>query len=88
MKTEQARNYRNWTTADEARTLSALLWTEVRASSKASADYWEIEDTKAIRVHVRPRRAKFTPSLKTTYPGSDNKADPWLDRLGPARKRH
>ena len=45
----------------------------------------EIEGATAIRVHARPRRAKFTPSLKTTRPGSEQTTDPWLDRLGPNR---
>ena len=42
-------------------------------------------DTTAIRVHVKPRKANFTPNIKTTYPGSGKETDPWFDRLGPTR---
>ena len=84
-ETEHSLTFRNWTTRDEAHTLAKMLWTEIRASSKATADYWKIEGTTAIRVRVRPRRANFAPPLKTTYPGSDKDTDPWFDRLGHAR---
>ena len=84
-KSVHAQRYRNWTSQDESRQLSAMTWAIVCAGTKASNDYWKIEGTKAIRVHVRPRRAKFSPSIKTTYPGSDNETDTWYDRLGPTR---
>ena len=48
-------------------------------------DYWIIEGNLATRVHVRPRLQKYTPSDKTTYPGTDNINDPWLYRLGEGR---
>ena len=35
-----------------------------------SSDYWKIEGDKAIRVHLKPRRFKFTPTTENTSPGN------------------
>jgi hypothetical protein len=55
------------------------------AASTTAADYWKIEGNKAIRVHVKVRRHKFTLTAKTTYPGTDDDKDPWLHQLGDVR---
>ena len=85
LKTEHASNYRSWAPSDEARQLSTRLWAEVCAGTKTTSDYWKIEGTTAIRVHTKPRRAKFTSTYTTTYPGSGRETDPWFDLLGPTR---
>ena len=54
-------------------------------SSVPVSDYWKIEGTKAIRVHVRPRLQKFCPSFKTTMPGTEKTTDPLLHRLSDTR---
>ena len=54
-------------------------------AANTTGDYWKIEGTKAIRVHVRPRLHKFIPNMNNTYPGTDKTTDPWLYRLGQNR---
>ena len=50
-----------------------------------SSDYWKIEGNKAIRVHLKPRKYKFTPQTNNTYPGNGKENDPWLFRLKEGR---
>ena len=61
-------------------------------SSRTDRDYWKIENTSdgsvAVRVHNRPRKELYVPTMQTTYPGSDIKTDPWLHLLGPNRTTH
>ena len=50
-----------------------------------SSDYWKLEGDKAIRVHLKPRRFKFTPTTESTCPGNGKENGPWLHRLGSER---
>ena len=49
-------------------------------AGSTSSDYWKIEGTKAIRVHLKPRRFKFTPTMENTCPGNGREDGPcYLD---------
>ena len=54
-------------------------------AGSTSSDYWKIEGNKATRVHLKPRKHKFTPQTNNTYPGNGKENDPWLFRLKESR---
>ena len=54
-------------------------------AGSTSSDYWKIEGNKATRVHLKPRKYKFTPQTNNTYPGNGKQNDPWLFRLKESR---
>ena len=51
-----------------------LLTVSVTSTDK---DYWKIEGDKCIRVHVKPRLQKFTPTDKTPMPTTYRDTDPY-----------
>ncbi len=79
------KDYENWTPEKEKQLHSHFKWLKLVCTTKHSSDYWKIEGDKAIRVHTKPRLNKYSPTVKTTSPGSGKDTDPYYDLLGPVR---